>query len=61
MGGAPTIWVNGDMSEQISDYNGQYILVLMNSMQKILLGNSLEAAREKLVEIGREDIAKQIK
>ena len=61
MAGAPTIWVNGDMSEQIADFNGQYVLITTNDMKKIVLGKTLEEAREKLKEIGRHDIANQLK
>ncbi|WP_371362652.1 hypothetical protein SRRS_37610 [Sporomusa rhizae] len=61
MAGAPTIWVNGDMSEQIADFNGQYVLITTNDMKKIVLGKTLEEAREKLKEIGRPDIANQLK
>ncbi len=61
MAGAPTIWVNGDMSEQIADFNGYYVLITTNDMKKIVLGKTLEEAREKLKEIGRPDIANQLK
>lgn len=61
MGGAPTIWVNSDMSEQIADFNGQYVLITTQDMQKVLLGRTLEEAREKLIEIGRQDIAAQLR
>ncbi len=61
MAGAPTIWVNGDMSEQIADFNGEYVLITIQDMKKIMLGKTLEAAREKLKEIGRYDIAAQLK
>lgn len=61
MAGAPTIWVNGDMSEQIADFNGQYVLITTNDMKKIVLGKTLEEAREKLKEIGRPEIANQLK
>ncbi|WP_425059355.1 hypothetical protein SCACP_40430 [Sporomusa carbonis] len=61
MAGAPTIWVNGDMSEQIADFNGEYILITTSNMQRIPLGKTLEDAREKLKEIGRYDIAEQLK
>ncbi|CVK17470.1 hypothetical protein [Sporomusa sphaeroides] len=61
MAGAPTIWVSGDMSEQISDFNGEYTLILISSKQRISLGKSLEAARKKLKELGREDIANQLR
>ncbi|MDF2875969.1 MAG: hypothetical protein K0R22_2652 [Sporomusa sp.] len=61
MAGAPTIWVNGDMSEQISDFNGEYILITTSNMQRIPLGQTLEDAVEKLKELGRHDIAAQLK
>lgn len=61
MSGAPTIWVNGDMSEQIADFNGQYVLIITQDMTKILLGKTLEEAKEKLKEIGRYDIAEQLR
>jgi hypothetical protein len=61
MAGAPIIWVNGDMSEQICDYNGEYVLVIMRDMQRISLGKTLEDAIRKLKEIGRDDIANQLK
>ncbi|WP_094604563.1 hypothetical protein SPSIL_048990 [Sporomusa silvacetica DSM 10669] len=61
MAGAPTIWVNGDMSEQIADFNGEYVLVTTQDMKKILLGKTLEEAKEKLKEIGRYDIAAQLR
>ncbi|BBB91094.1 MAG TPA: hypothetical protein PKA28_11040 [Methylomusa anaerophila] len=55
------IWVNGDMSEQIIDFNGQYVLVRISDKQKILLGKTLEEAEEKLKEMGRDDIIAQLK
>ncbi|MBP2637544.1 MAG: hypothetical protein H6Q72_3451 [Firmicutes bacterium] len=61
MAAAPTIWVSGDMSEQISDFNGEYVLITTKDMKKVLLGKTLEEAREKLQEIGRHDIAAQLK
>lgn len=61
MAAAPTIWVSGDMSEQISDFNGQYVLITTQDMKKVMLGKTLEAMREKLIEIGRYDIAAQLK
>ncbi|SDD87814.1 hypothetical protein [Sporomusa acidovorans] len=61
MAGAPTIWVNGDMSEQIADFNGEYVLITTGDMKKILLGKTLEDAKKKLQEIGRHDIAAQLK
>ena len=61
MAGAPTIWVNGDMSEQIADFNGEYVLITTQDMQKIVLGKTVEEAKEKLKEIGRYDIAAQIR
>lgn len=61
MAGAPTLWVSGDMSEQIADFNGQYVLITTIDMKKTVLGKTLEEAREKLKEIGRHDIANQLK
>ncbi|SMC86459.1 hypothetical protein [Sporomusa malonica] len=61
MAGAPTIWVNSDMSEQIADFNGEYVLITTSNMQRMPLGKTLEDAREKLKEIGRYDIAEQLK
>lgn len=61
MAGASTIWVNADMSEQISDFNGEYVLITINTMQRIPLGQTLESAIKKLKELGREDIAAQLK
>lgn len=61
MAGAPTIWVNGDMSEQISDFNGEYVLITTTNMQRISLGKTLESAIEKLKELGRHDIAAQLR
>ncbi|MDF2568849.1 MAG: hypothetical protein K0R55_453 [Sporomusa sp.] len=61
MAGAPTIWVNGDMSEQIADFNGEYVLITTSNMQRLSLGKTLEDAREKLIEIGRSDIADHLK
>ncbi|QDR80406.1 hypothetical protein [Sporomusa termitida] len=61
MAGASTIWVNGDMSEQISDFNGEYVLITTSNMQRIPLGQTLESAIEKLKELGRYDIAAQLR
>jgi len=61
MAGAPTIWVNGDMSEQIADFNGEYVLITTLDMKKIMLGKTLEEAKEKLKEIGRYDIVAQLR
>ncbi|CQR70956.1 hypothetical protein SOV_44680 [Sporomusa ovata DSM 2662] len=61
MSGAPTIWVNSDMSEQIADFNGEYVLITTQDMKKTMLGKTLEEAREKLKEIGRYDIAAQLR
>ncbi|TWH45729.1 hypothetical protein [Sporomusa sp. KB1] len=61
MAGAPTIWVNSDMSEQIADFNGEYVLITTQDMKKIILGKTIEEAREKLKEIGRYDIAAQLR
>ena len=61
MAGAPTIWVNSDMSEQVVDFNGEYVLITTSNMQRTPLGKTLEEAREKLKELGRYDIAGQLK
>lgn len=54
------IWVNGDKSEQIAYFNNEYILITIIDTKKILLGETLEDAKEKLKEIGRYDIYKEI-
>lgn len=61
MAGAPTIWVNSDMSEQVVDFNGEYVLITTSNMQRTPLGKTLEEAQEKLKELGRYDIAGQLK
>jgi|GEM_PF-1311785 len=61
MAGGSAIWVNGDMSEQISDFNGEYVLILTADMKRISLGKTLADAREKLNELGRQDIVQQLK
>ncbi|MGL5511802.1 MAG: hypothetical protein ACRDBM_01000 [Sporomusa sp.] len=61
MAGGLTIWVNSDMSEQISDFNGEYVLILTTDMKRISLGKTLADAREKLNELGRQDIVQQLK
>ncbi len=60
MPSASTIWMNGDMSEQINDFNGEYILITISDMKRISLGSTLAAAKEKLKELGRGDIAEQL-
>ncbi|MBP2626042.1 MAG: hypothetical protein H6Q68_753 [Firmicutes bacterium] len=60
MAGAPIIWINGDKSEQIVYFNNEYVLITITDMKKISLGETLEAAKEKLKEIGRYDIYKQL-
>ena len=40
MSGAPTIWVNSDMSEQIADFNGEYVLITTQDMKKTMLGDT---------------------
>jgi len=57
---AATIWTNGDFSEQISDFNGEYILITTTDMKKTTLGSTLEEVKEKLMELGRYDIIKQL-
>jgi hypothetical protein len=63
MSSAATIWTSGDMSEQIGDYNGEFILITTatKNMKKVSLGNTLEEAQKKLIELGRYDIAKQLR
>ncbi|WP_378953845.1 hypothetical protein [Pelosinus sp. sgz500959] len=60
MAGAPLIWVNSDKSEQIAYFNNEYVLITITDMKKISLGETVEGAKEKLKEIGRCDIAKQL-
>jgi hypothetical protein len=60
-GFAAIIWVSKDMSEQIADSNGEFILIKLSDMQSIPLGRTLEAAKEKLKELGRYDIVQQLK
>ena len=61
MASGANVWVSTDMSEQISDFNGEFILITMSDMKKTVLGKTLEEAVEKLKEIGRYDIAAQLK
>jgi len=61
MSSGANIWVSRDMSEQISDFNGEFILITMSDMKRIPLGETLEEAIKKLKEIGRADIADQLK
>lgn len=61
MSGGPIIWVNGDLSEQIADFNGEYVLITVSDMKRTALGKTLEEAREKLKEMGRFDIAQQLR
>ena len=56
-----TVWASQDMSEQLFDFNGHYVLVTVNDMKKIPLGNTLKEAKKKLRKIGRADIAKQLR
>ena len=60
MAGAVIIWLNGDKSEQIAYFNNEYVLITITDMKKIPLGATLEDAQEKLKEIGRYDIYKQL-
>lgn len=60
MSSGSTIWVSGDLSEQVIDFNGEYILVTISDMKRIPLGRTLEIAKEKLKELGREDIIAQL-
>jgi len=61
MASAGNIWFSKDMSEQISDFNGEYILITISDMKRIPLGKTLEEAIAKLKEMGRYDIAEQLK
>jgi uncharacterized protein YlzI (FlbEa/FlbD family) len=54
------IWVNGDKSEQIAYFNNEYVLITIIDTKKISLGETLEDAKEKLKEIDRYDIYKEI-
>lgn len=58
---APIIWINGDKSEQIALFNNEYVLITITDMKKIVLGETLDKAKEKLKDIGRYDIYQQIK
>lgn len=60
MAGAPIIWINNDKSEQVVYFNNEYVLITIMDMKKISLGETLESAKEKLKEMGRYDIYKQI-
>ncbi len=61
MASAATIWTSGDMSEQISDFNGEFVLITIQDMKKTFLGNTLEEAISTLIELGKSDIAKQLR
>lgn len=54
------VWISGDMSEQIVDSNGDYLLIKLSNMQATLLGKTLEEAKEKLYILGRYDIIKEL-
>ena len=60
MAGAPIIWINNDKSEQVVYFNNEYVLITIVDMKIISLGETLEIAKEKLTDIGRYDIYKQI-
>ena len=60
MAGAPIIWINNDKSEQVVYFNNEYVLITIVDMKKISLGETLEIAKEKLKDIGKYDIYKQI-
>ena len=60
MAGAIIIWINGDKSEQIAYFNNEYVLITISDMKKEYLGGTLEDAKEKLKELGRNDIYKQL-
>lgn len=61
MAAAPTIWVNSDMSEQIADFNGEFVLITTSDMKRTPLGRTLQEAIETLQEMGRHDIAAQLR
>jgi hypothetical protein len=61
MAGAQTIWVSSDMSEQVADFNGEYVLITISNMKKTPLGRTLEEAIEKLKELGRYEIVAQLR
>lgn len=61
MPSATTIWVSGDMSEQINDFNGEYVLITISDMKRTPLGYTLDAAKEKLKELCRYDIVEQLR
>ncbi|MDR3564534.1 MAG: hypothetical protein P4N41_09810 [Negativicutes bacterium] len=61
MASAGNIWFSKDMSEQISDFNGEYILITVSDMKRTPLGKTLEDAKTKLKELGRYDIVEQLK
>lgn len=60
MAGAAIIWVNADKSEQLAYFNNEYVLITITDMKRISLGETLEAAKEKLQDIGRYDIYQQL-
>lgn len=60
MAGASIIWINSDKSEQIAYFNNEYVLITITDMKKISLGATLEDAKEKLKEIGRSDIYREL-
>lgn len=60
MAGAVMIWVNNDKSEQIAYFNNEYVLITITDMKRISLGKNLEEVKEKLKEIDRYDIYKEI-
>ncbi|EIW18333.1 MULTISPECIES: hypothetical protein [Pelosinus] len=60
MAGALIIWINSDKSEQIAYFNNEYVFITITDMKRVVLGETLEDAKEKLKEIGRHDIYKEI-
>jgi hypothetical protein len=60
MAGAVIIWANSDKSEQVVYFNNEYVLITITDMKRISLGKNLEEAKEKLKEIDRYDIYKEI-
>lgn len=62
MASGANVWVSRDLSEQISDFNGEFVLITTNAnMRKTVLGKTLEEAIEKLKELGRYDIVAELK
>jgi len=60
MAGAVIIWANDDKSEQLVNFNNDYVLITIADMKRTSLGATLAAAKEKLKELGRFDIYQQL-